>query len=77
MDWGMVDSIATAGLGVLFLMWADIIYGMSGASHFNAIALYLLIGMAFLIVGVGSIVALHGLQGQAAPGQTQLDRPID
>jgi hypothetical protein len=72
MDWALVDAIAVVGLGVLFVIWADIMYAMTGSLYPNSIAIYLLIGGSFLTVGAGSLVALRAFRG-AETGQTQLD----
>ncbi len=73
MDWPTVDAVATVGLGVLFIMWADIIFGLSGSLHFNSILLYLLIGGLFLSVGVGSLVLLHEPYDAPERDQTRLE----
>lgn len=70
MDWSLIDGVAVAVLGVLFIMWADIIYGFSGTINFNSIALFLLLGGSFLTVGVGWLVMINGGSRNAVAGQT-------
>jgi hypothetical protein len=72
MDWAVIDAIGAVGVGVLFVMWADIMYGTTGTVYVNSIAIYLLIGAMLLIAGAGTLVALHGFHRGDA-GQTQLD----
>jgi hypothetical protein len=84
MDWMLVDGVAIVALGVLFLMWGDIIYGTTGTIYLNSVLLYILVGGFSLTLGVCWLVGLNDIRvregnGKATASQNTpaLDQFID